>query len=501
MESMTEHQSSAPFASADLLRRWTAGDEDAATAIFERYAERLTALARSRLAAKLAARVDPEDIVLSAYRSFFVAAREGRFELRRGGDLWRLLAEVTLHKLYRKSEHHLAQRRSVKAEMRAIEVSSLAAHFTKQEPTPDEAVAAADELEAVLRQLTERERTALELRLQGYELDEIAERLGCNERTVRRGLNAARRILTARSGQGFVPSAARNRPANSDASRHPDLRTLELATRFKWSDFVLQEQIGAGASGKVYLAKTKDDGRDVAIKFLRKALVGNRAAMQRFAGEAQTVSKLDHPGILPVHGAGRTPGGGLFLVMDLVRGTDLYRLRLQRAIEAGEIVRWSADAARTVEYAHGRGVIHCDLKPSNLLLAADGRLLVADFGLAVQYIESGQRDALLAGTPAFMAPEQVDSCWGSISRRTDVWGLGAVLYFLLFGKPPHDGQDVPAVLSRVVSRSPIDLPPHAREQFGTPLLEIVARALSKPSAERFPTAAALADALAAIRST
>src|SRR3954462_6848947 len=102
---MSEPQPDRLSASADLLLRVKRGDQDAATEVFERYAERLTHLARNRLATKLASRVDPEDIVLSAYRSFFVAAREGRFHVERGGDLWRLLVEVTLHKLYRQAEH------------------------------------------------------------------------------------------------------------------------------------------------------------------------------------------------------------------------------------------------------------------------------------------------------------------------------------------------------------------------------------------------------------
>src|SRR5205823_5594309 len=102
--------------SAELFRCLTRGDEEAATAIFQRYVERLTQLARKRLATKLAARVDPEDIVLSAYRSFFIGAREGKFELRHAGDLWRLLVEVTLHKLYRSAEHHSALRRTVDRE-------------------------------------------------------------------------------------------------------------------------------------------------------------------------------------------------------------------------------------------------------------------------------------------------------------------------------------------------------------------------------------------------
>src|SRR5262245_44814537 len=136
-----------PSESIDLLERIAAGDQAAAAVVFERYLERLTRLAQSRLAVKLAARVDPEDIIQSAYRSFFVAARQGRFELTRGGDLWRLLAEVTLHKLYRHVEHHLAQRRSVQRERQTTDSVLGGLAFANHEPTPEEAAAAADELE------------------------------------------------------------------------------------------------------------------------------------------------------------------------------------------------------------------------------------------------------------------------------------------------------------------------------------------------------------------
>src|SRR5438445_12984995 len=107
------HADESTSQSADLLSRLATGDERAAEEVFERYVQRLTHLARSRLAAKLASRVDPEDIVMSAYRSFFVAARDGKYQLQRSGDLWRLLVEVTLHKLYHAAERHLAHRRSV----------------------------------------------------------------------------------------------------------------------------------------------------------------------------------------------------------------------------------------------------------------------------------------------------------------------------------------------------------------------------------------------------
>jgi DNA-directed RNA polymerase specialized sigma24 family protein len=134
--------------SVDLLRLLQAGDGAAAEALFERYAERLTRLARSRLAINLASRVDPEDIVQSAYRSFFVAAREGRFHAERGGDLWRLLVEVTLHKLYRQAAHHApsGDRWPAKCQLMTQPLLSAA------EPSPDERPRA-EELETIPAQL------------------------------------------------------------------------------------------------------------------------------------------------------------------------------------------------------------------------------------------------------------------------------------------------------------------------------------------------------------
>ena len=486
-----------PWNSATLLRQLAVGNEDAAAELFERYADRLTRLARSRLAAKLAARVDPEDIVLSAYRSFFVAARQGRFEIGHGGDLWRLLVEVALHKLYRNAERHLAQQRSVEREQPTSGSPAAMNSFLAAEPTPEDALAASEELEAVLRQLSSRGRHTLELRLQGYELEEIAEKLHCNERTVRRLINEARRLFLTRADRGFVPSAARRRMSAVaskaiNVGRPPELR---LNSPLNWSDYVLQEQIGSGATGKVYRASQKQGGPDVAIKFLRKSLMGNGAAMERFVREAHTVAALACPGIVAIQGAGQTPSGGVFLVMDLVRGSDLGRICTDRQPPWGEALRWVVEAANSLEFAHRQGVIHCDIKPSNLLIDESGKIRVTDFGMAVRFYEPLIDDALLAGTPAFMAPEQVDRCWGNISPRTDVWGLGAVLYFLLFGKPPHYGPDVPSVLASVVSRTPVKVPPDSDRQVPGPVIDLLKRCLAKSPDERIQSASALAGSL------
>jgi RNA polymerase sigma-70 factor (ECF subfamily) len=175
--------------SADLMARWREGDEQAAEEMFRRYAERLRALARSRLSARVARHVDPDDVVQSAYRSFFASARDGRYALRRSGDLWRLLAAITLHKLRRQVEHHTARKRAAAAEGHfggENGICGLPAEALARDPTPEEAAAAADTVEQVLRGLEPLQRRMVELRLQGCGLDEISADVGRSERTVRR---------------------------------------------------------------------------------------------------------------------------------------------------------------------------------------------------------------------------------------------------------------------------------------------------------------------------
>ena len=179
--------------SEQLLIRVRQGDEGASQEVFERYLARLTALARSRLTPRLARRTDPEDIVLSAYRSFFVGAKDGRFVLQRSGDLWRLLVSITLHKLYRQVKKHSAESRDVhREELLGDDIA-----FSR-EPTAEEAVALADELEAILRPLDPLLRRILELRLQGQSLEEIAAIIMRSERTVRRSLAELREAIASR---------------------------------------------------------------------------------------------------------------------------------------------------------------------------------------------------------------------------------------------------------------------------------------------------------------
>jgi eukaryotic-like serine/threonine-protein kinase len=407
--------------SAELLARYyRCHDEAAAEELFRRYSGRLTALARSRMSHALASRVDAEDVVQSAYRSFFLLARDGDVLLRESGDLWRLLVRITLRKVYRNARRHCADCRSVAREdPRPVEMAALA---LSREPTPAQAAALIDELQGVLAPLDALQRRIVEMRLQAHEVEDIAAEVGRSTRTVRRILAAFGAELERRL-TGAPP-------------------TLEEGL-LAYSDVLLHRQLGQGGMGKVYRATWRGSGVPVAVKLLRKPLRGHETAAARFRQEAALLARLRHPGIVAVHGVGLLPDGGHFLVMDLVEGSDLARLPRP---PVGEALRWLAEAAEAIDHAHRAGVVHCDLKPSNLLLGGDGHVRVTDFGLARSMADG---DAPHGGTIGFMAPEQFDIA-GRVSPRTDIYGLGAVLRALL----PERTPEVDALCRRCLAPDP-----------------------------------------------
>lgn len=437
--------------SQEILQRLGQGDEEAAQDVFERYVERLTALARSRMAPRLSPRIDPDDVVMSAYRSFFLRARRGEFQLGAGRDLWHLLVEITLHKLYRQATRHTAQRRSAQRE--AADEAGAPTQATSREPSPEAAALLANELAAAMAELSPERRATLEQRLQGLELAEIAQSLGKSERTVRRWLDDAKVALRRRFPAGVSPAERKPRQSSRPKPLQLDFATPQALLPF--DDYRLVKQIGVGGSGKVYRATIKPAEALVAIKFMKRSLLRRRERVAQFVREAKLVAQLDHPGIVRIHGVGHTPNHGYFLVMDLHERGDLQQRLTAGPAAPADAVRWTADAAAAIAHAHQRGILHCDLKPSNLLLADDGRIIVTDFGLARPTTDTSRDN--IAGTPAFLAPEQIDSRWGAIGPHTDIYGLGPILYTLLSGRPPHTGSVADILQAIAAGKEPAPL--------------------------------------------
>ncbi len=471
-----------------LLERFREGNEQSATELFRRFAARLESLVQSRLSKKLARRVDAEDVVLSAYRSFFVRARAGRFEVDEPGDLWRLLAQITLNKLYRSAEWNSAARRTQDREQgNAADLGDQAIDATASHEL---AVMVADQLEHLMSQLTEATSHVLELRLQGHDVDEIAALVGRSPRTVRRQLEAIRSTFAKLAGSE-TEDRSPNQPERASVRLEPHktgasaLRLIDevSAERRTLDEFVLRRQIGLGLTGRVYEAFDKRQEKLVAVKVLRKSWLADRSLRERFESEADIVARLDHPGIVRIHGHGESPNGGWFIVMDLLPGGDLTA-HAGLSLPVEQAVGWVREVASAVSYAHREGVIHCDLKPANLLLSMDEHVVVTDFGFA-QSRETLGRHACIAGTPAFMAPEQIDDAWGQVGRHTDIYGVGAVLFFLLTGRPPVHGSRVREVLDEVTSQHEIEGVTELRPDVPPQWVEVCRRCLRKSPRERF----------------
>ncbi len=261
-----------------------------------------------------------------------------------------------------------------------------------------------------------------------------------------------------------------------------------------YADFVLEKLIGAGRTGKVYRARQISTGRNVAIKYLRKEFMRQSAVVQRFIVEAATISHFDHSEIVSLVGLGKT-ARSYFIAMELVDGPDLAKVIRRGSIPIATALHWTRQACGALAHAHNRGIIHCDLKPGNLFLDAHERIHVTDFGIAHNLATEPSASTSLQGTAPFMAPEQVSGYWGPIGPRTDVYGLGAVLFTLLTGQPPWTGSRVADVLAQVVSVMPARAVNQLRPDVSEQLAELCASCLAKAPAERPSSMQALDDAL------
>jgi len=242
----------------------------------------------------------------------------------------------------------------------------------------------------------------------------------------------------------------------------------------------------------VYAAEHLSTGARYAIKTL--VATGDPEWVERFRREGMAQAKVDrHPNVVRVHSSGQA-GGRLYLVMELVEGGDLAS-----ALESGPLPAW--DAARLmrglaagVAHVHAHGILHRDLKPANVLLGADGTPKLIDFGLARQAEESSlTASGSVLGSPSYMAPEQAQGLRDEIDERTDVYGLGAILYECLTGQPPFKRQGVLATLQAVV-HEPLP-PPSSLAPVPEPLEAVCLRALAKAPRRRYDSATSFAAAL------
>jgi tetratricopeptide (TPR) repeat protein/tRNA A-37 threonylcarbamoyl transferase component Bud32 len=260
--------------------------------------------------------------------------------------------------------------------------------------------------------------------------------------------------------------------------------------------YEILDRLGEGATAVVYRAMDRELERPVALKVQRQLGAPNEVADQRFRREAQAAAGLSHRNVVLIHDAG-TVGGRHYLVMELIDGRPLLDVLKDRRQDLTSLLRILEKAARGVAAAHERGIVHRDLKPSNILVTSSGEPKVADFGLAHLMDSTAQltKTGSSLGTPLYMSPEQVEGRSKDISPRTDVYSLGAILYELVTGRVPHEGETMMEIYGRIVRDDPI--PPRTLHSNAPEALQTVAlKALEKDPQQRYPTATEFADDLA-----
>jgi hypothetical protein len=260
-------------------------------------------------------------------------------------------------------------------------------------------------------------------------------------------------------------------------------------------------ELGRGSMGAVFRARDPQIGRVVAVKIILTANLSPEDLeiyKQRFVREAQAAGQMAHPGIVTIHDIAEDATGQPYLVMEFIEGTPLdkmlqpggERLPLAQCLDIG------IQVAEALDYAHRRGVVHRDVKPANVLLTAEGRAKIADFGIAklagVQMTQAGH----MVGTPAFMSPEQFSG--GTVDARTDLFSLGAMLYWMFTGERPFAGDTLTTVSFKVVYTAPIpakQLNPSLPHEVDN----ILSRCLAKNPDERYSSCRELAEDLKALK--
>jgi serine/threonine-protein kinase len=278
--------------------------------------------------------------------------------------------------------------------------------------------------------------------------------------------------------------------------------TLKRGEKFA-DRYVIVEPVGEGGMGVVYSARDEKLGRTVAVKMLSPQRAGSKTARARLKREARAAAALDNPGIAQVFDVGETPDGGVYLVMELVRGKSVRGLKAP-SLDRAEALRIVGEVARTLGAAHRAELIHRDVKPDNIMIRDDGRVVLLDFGIAKDVKTAPRKSSdegddsvvtaqgALLGTPPYVAPEQIRG--KDVSPASDQFALGVVAFGLLTGKRPWDAPTELGLLGQILMEPALAataampaLPPAVDAVFD--------QVLAKEAQKRFPTVEAFADAL------
>jgi len=253
------------------------------------------------------------------------------------------------------------------------------------------------------------------------------------------------------------------------------------------------ERLGVGGMAEVYKAYQPSMDRYVAIKVILQRFAQDATFLQRFQREARAVSRLEHPFILPVHDYGEAEGRPYLVMRYLGQGTLKDKLSGQ-PMPLDEVNRIIGQVGGALDYAHRVGIIHRDVKPSNILMDAEGNAFLADFGLAKMMEASVQLTGtgVGIGTPAYMSPEQGQG--ETVDSRTDVYSLGVMLYEMALGRMPYQA-DTPLALVYKHVHVPLPLPRAILPSLLEAVERVILRAMAKDREDRFPTVGEMVHAL------
>ena len=257
--------------------------------------------------------------------------------------------------------------------------------------------------------------------------------------------------------------------------------------------FEVKRFLGQGAFGYVFLAYDLELDRLVAVKKPRQQILSSYDSVEQFIAEARTVAQLDHEHIVPVYDCIRTPEGSCYIISKYIRGQDLGWLLKKGKLTLPETVRTIRDAAFALHHAHLNGIVHCDIKPANVIIDERGKAHVTDFGIAFNSrLKPGISEH--AATPAYMSPEQADMDTRLLDGRTDVYALGVLLYQMMCGQLPFQSEDREELLKTILSGEVRPLR-QIDDSIPRELESICLKAMSRDPGRRYTTALDLAREL------